>query len=424
MSKATVNLQPIQVSLHDLYLDPNNPRFAKNLNLDALVADEKVAAAQDAVRKLFVIDGSGQQANDEEGEESEEDTFDISDLVKSMEEIGFIPIDQVVVRKLSNDPKKYLVIEGNRRICSAKHLLELTPPSNPEKLTRHLAALSTLDKIDVLLMETDGLSEAQIHGQIGVVLGLRHFGAVLPWGTLAKAVNIYNEYKQISPVQAEFTRDAARLSQLAARLSQSRSDLTNALKTYVVYLQLQEAYPSSGPKPTHYSLLQACVLNRKLQGANFITQNPQTFQVDQASLEQLHHYCEFGVRDGLLEDQKILKDPKAVNKLAALVHAAAAHAVAPVRAFASSLVNEVYHKDYTLEDAANHLKSFMIEQIWTQALGNLLDKVYAPPGSCMPSPDDEAERLDVAKFKPIGNELMQLEEAEKAFKNLRRILAL
>jgi hypothetical protein len=84
----------------------------------------------------------------------------------------------------------------------------------------------------------------------------------------------------------------------------------------------------------------------------------------------------------------------------------------------------VFHKERSLEDASNHLKSFMSDRVWTEALNKLLDKVAAPPEEGIEMPDDGAERLCVSNFHPIGNELMQLEEAQKAFKNLRRILDL
>ncbi len=420
MTQATVNLQPIQVSLDDLYLDPNNPRFAKSLNLDATVPDEKVAAVQEGVRRLFVIDGAAAQ-NADDDEETEEDIFNIADLVNSMKELGFIPIDQVVVRKLSDGSSKYVVIEGNRRICSAKYLAALPLPTDPQKRLPLESARATLKNIDVLLLVTEGLSEAVIHDQIGVVLGLRHFGAVLEWGLLAKAVNIYNEYKLIPPYQEVFTLDGLRLSQLMARLSQSRADLTNALRTYVVYLQLQEVFTTTPPRPTHYSLLQACVVNRKLHAAGFIVQDSQTYRVDQATLERLNLVCEFGTRD-MSDLKNILPDPKAVKKLAVLVATAAGHEDDAVRAFASSLREEVYVKDRSLDDAANHLKSFLSDRIWTEALGNLLDKVSAPSDSRDQTIDDGMTRLNVSEFQPIGNEQMNLEEAHKAFKNLRLIL--
>ena len=257
-----------------------------------------------------MVDGAGMLTDDDDTDEAEEDTFNIGDLVNSMKQIGFIPIDQVVVKKLSCDPTKYIVIEGNRRISAAKYLKSLDLPTEPEKAKAQKAARDTLESIDVLLLVTDGLSDEVIHDQIGVVLGLRHFGSVLGWGTLAKAVNIYSEYKLISPAQDDFVLDNARLGQLVARLSQSRANLTNALKTYVVYLQLQEAYPTSPPRPVDYSLLQACVVNRKLQAAEFIGQNQSTYKLNQESLERLHQVCEFGNRAELRDEQKILKIPR------------------------------------------------------------------------------------------------------------------
>ena len=274
MSDASVLLKPITVALDHLFLDPNNPRFAKSLKLRENVADAGIAAVQKQLEKLFVNEKDSETASEEDESEVEEGAVRIGDLIRSMKEIGFVPIDRVVVRKLDGTKSDYVVIEGNRRVRSAKYLRDLPPPTNPDEIKEHEEILKTLRKLDVLLLETDGLNPVQIHDQIGVILGLRHFGQVLPWGTLAKAVNIYHEYINTPPVQAEFKLDNKRISQVVTRLSQTRAGVTSALKTYIAYKQLQEAFPHAQPKPTHYSLLQACVTNRRLAGAKFIRTGP------------------------------------------------------------------------------------------------------------------------------------------------------
>jgi hypothetical protein len=422
MSDASVRLKPIKAALDHLFLDPNNPRFAKSLNLPGSVLDTDIVAAQERLEKLFVNEKDSDAASDDDDSEAEEGAVRIGDLICSMQEIGFVPIDRVVVRQLDHSAGDYVVIEGNRRVRSAKYLRTLKVGQGDRE--RHEEVLRTLNELDVLLLDTDGLSSQQRHDQIGVILGLRHFGQVLPWGTLAKAVNIYHEYMNAEPAQAEFRLDNKRISQVATRLSQTRSGVMSALKTYIGYRQLQDAFPNGQPKPGHYSLLQACATNRKLGAASYIEQDGNTFQLSAASLENLNTACEFENRDTLSEEKKILKDPKSVSSFAGLIAAAANHRDSATKAFATSLKAEVLAKERSLNDAVDNLRSFESDRVWTESLVALLLKVVepgAPPGSVG---EVEKQRLLLKDFMPAGNDLLRLEEARKAFRNVRTILGI
>jgi hypothetical protein len=134
MSDASVRLKPIRVSLDHLFLDPNNPRFAKSLNLPETVPDTGIVGAQQKLEKLFVNERDSEVSSDEDDSEAEEGAVRIGDLIRSMQEIGFVPIDRVVVRRLGESQSDYVVIEGNRRVRAAKYLLHDYKPSqsNPE----------------------------------------------------------------------------------------------------------------------------------------------------------------------------------------------------------------------------------------------------------------------------------------------------
>jgi hypothetical protein len=373
MPEEPVRLRPIKVALNHLYLDPNNPRFAKSLNLRRYVADQDVPDVQQELQNLFVNEQDSDTVTDEEEWEGEEGAVRLGDLIRSMKEIGFVPIDRVVVRRLEGSVDDYVVIEGNRRVRAAKYLHDRNLSRlDPDERRKHEQIVETLKELDVLLLETKGLSVEAIHEQIGVILGLRHFGQVLGWGTLAKAVNIYNEYMNTRPAQGEFALNATRITSVATLLSESRSGVTSALKTYIAYKQLQESFPDAQPKPSHYSLLQACVTNRRLGTAGFIEQDGNTFKLSPASLERLNTACEFDARDGLKEDAKILRDPKAVSSFVALVTDAASHQDSAVRAFAASLRDEVLAKERALSDASDNLRSFKSDRVWTESLEALL----------------------------------------------------
>lgn len=422
MTDKTMQLKPAKIALEKLFLDPNNPRLAKSLNLRTHVEDEGVAAAQTDLARLFVNDSEADPIVDDEDWQSGEGSVGIGDLVRSMQEIGFVPVDQVVVRRLADASDNYLVIEGNRRVAAAKFLSNAQPSrAYAERRPEYAENLATLKELDVLVLPTEGLSLEEVHHQIGVILGLRHFGQVLPWGTLARAVNIYHEYLRMAPAQTEFKLDASRISRVATLLSENRGNVLGSLKTYIAYQQLKEAF-SSQLSPSHYSLLQACVVNKKLAAHDYLIADKTTFRQTEESLERLNAICEFEHRDQQGE-QNILPDPKAVSKFAQLVADAHGNPDVAVRGVASLLLENVLEKDkqirMTVEDAAGKLRLFTADRKWVHSLRELLEKVALPTELEVV---DEG-RLQVKAFDPAGNELMALDEARKAFKNVRRIFS-
>ena len=102
-----------KISLDEIYLDPNNPRFT-SLKWDDIpdqqISDASIQAA--TKRKL-------------------EEEFSIYKLVDNIQINGFLPIDRVIVKKFAEN--KYVVLEGNRRICAAKNIMELYK-GNPEQV--------------------------------------------------------------------------------------------------------------------------------------------------------------------------------------------------------------------------------------------------------------------------------------------------
>lgn len=93
-------LVPIDIPLESIYLDPNNPRF---VGPDWLyVSDEDIdkESVQESTRRRLVNE------------------FRADRLRMNMEINGYLPIDRVIVREF--DGSKYVVLEGNRRICAAK----------------------------------------------------------------------------------------------------------------------------------------------------------------------------------------------------------------------------------------------------------------------------------------------------------------
>src|SRR5438552_2908329 len=101
-------LREIQVAIENLYLDPNNPRFAD-------LQDKLQAVPVDRIVEAGVQERALKRILDER--------FEVKQLKDSMRSIGFLTIDRLVVTSLPR-AGTFLVIEGNRRLGAIKSLLE------------------------------------------------------------------------------------------------------------------------------------------------------------------------------------------------------------------------------------------------------------------------------------------------------------
>lgn len=94
-----------RVSLRNLYLDPNNFRIIHEQDQQE-VAETALKDKVVAQRTLRLLVGDRNQH--------------IQDLIESFKANGYLPVDQIQVRTLSDGG--YLVVEGNRRIAALKFL--------------------------------------------------------------------------------------------------------------------------------------------------------------------------------------------------------------------------------------------------------------------------------------------------------------
>lgn len=151
------------LELDIIYLDPNNPRFVSMNWTD--VPDSKISnqAVQDKVKLKLTAD------------------FAIEKLSMNMEVNGYLPIDRIIVREFEEG--KYVVLEGNRRICAAKSLVD-KHNENPELIDEEI--FGSLAKIPCLIY-TGTDSEAS-----WIFQGLRHIMGVHEWSAFNKAKLLVN----------------------------------------------------------------------------------------------------------------------------------------------------------------------------------------------------------------------------------------
>lgn len=157
MLALTNQLSPIVVGLDQLFLDPNNPRFVDaswEMISDDHIADEEV---QDRSMQNMV------------------ENHAVDKLVMNMEVNGFLPIDRVIVREFADG--RYVVLEGNRRICSAKMIS--TYRTDGTRVSADVA--TSLERIPVLQYTGGDMNAAWIFQ------GLRHISGIEDWSAFNKA---------------------------------------------------------------------------------------------------------------------------------------------------------------------------------------------------------------------------------------------
>ncbi len=204
-------LEPLKVNIDNILLDPNNPRFADIESNNIFVNERRFAEPkiQDAAIKKM------------------KQNFDVDVLVNTIKEIGFLPIDKIIIREWSYgkecDIPKYVVIEGNRRITALKNIMEQYETGIIDLTDEQIDNFSN---INVLLLR-DADKEPFL---TTLIPGLRHVSGIKDWGPYQKSKLIY-ELREIQNLSSQESAEAMGLSILKAN---------NLYRSYKVFTQMTE----------------------------------------------------------------------------------------------------------------------------------------------------------------------------------------
>lgn len=159
-------LRDAKVRLEDLFLDPNNIRYAA---IDALnnVAENKIqdeAVQRKALERMLL------------------EQFDVRQIKRSIAAGGFFPIDRLIVVELPPDKGKYVVIEGNRRVAAMKSLQE---EIDTGEVTVSDDVKSSIANVPVVIVE-DQDRDAR-YRMAHTLQGIRHVSSIKDWVPYAKA---------------------------------------------------------------------------------------------------------------------------------------------------------------------------------------------------------------------------------------------
>lgn len=276
--------RPIKVKFEYLVLDPNNPRFTTS-NVDRI--EEENILEQDLTGRTYSrLFGNS-------------DIYRISELVRSIRQNKWDPIDSMYVRKIKGDRRHFVVLEGNRRLAAIREIMKES--SDEYALLR--ASLQTLEVMEVLGEGTDEQRERRI----SLLLGLRH-GALRKWTPFAQAYDILKVYLEVSKQTVDsFKWDSGAGQTVADRLSVSVKDVQNRLKVYRVMFQvgnLPEVRDSKGGMvDKYYSVCATPLLSPRKKLGDYIKQDQSTFLLSGEGAARMSNLCNFsepnrGGRDG------------------------------------------------------------------------------------------------------------------------------
>ncbi len=164
----TVSLVDMVVPIDQLVLDPNNPRYA-DIGLSRTIPRHKVSDEQvQATALARMLD----------------DRFEVGQLKESIEKMGFLRVDRLVVLELPEE-ELYMVVEGNRRLAAIKSLLGEAASGEIDLDGEVEMSLKELPAVLIQGGTSDQREEHARHLQ-----GIRHIAGIKQWGPYQQALAV------------------------------------------------------------------------------------------------------------------------------------------------------------------------------------------------------------------------------------------
>jgi len=285
------NLKKISVSIEDIYLDPNNPRFWSEKS-DALpeVADKKTVDVK--IQAIADDNLSG---------------HDVENLKNSMLRNGFLTLDRVVVRKLEGIENKYVVIEGNRRISALKTLRE--------QIEDETIAEDGIDEeyLERLFKDTNVVEVLEYTGDDAkdiawLLQGVRHISGIKEW----------DPAQQGKLVCDQIDREGLKFTEAGQKFGLSAQKVGRRYRSYKALVQMREddEYQSKADNK-YYSLFEAAIARKDVKTWLGWSDESSRFEND----DNLMQFYSWIVPDEDNEGVRRIHDPKHIKILGDLLSA-------------------------------------------------------------------------------------------------------
>lgn len=245
--------KPMQVPFDSLYLDPNNPRLAR----------EELPGYEDPKRlfepKLQVgLEGSVKEQ------------YEVPELAHAIVAQGWMPIDSIVVWTFPSDPAKHIVVEGNRRTVALRELRKTILPRERNKLEslkkkklvakrdievqeKHVKQIEQVikdtDTITVLPLDAKDVHELKM--KLPRVLAVRHIQGAKGWGNYAEDLWLLNRYQVLFEEKfpgEDLRWEASMITRVADEASLGDIKAKRQLQAASAFSHFQAEYEDQLPK--------------------------------------------------------------------------------------------------------------------------------------------------------------------------------
>ncbi|WP_010411283.1 ParB/RepB/Spo0J family partition protein [Citromicrobium sp. JLT1363] len=221
-------MEPRDIPLDDLLLDPNNYRLQDNDTYN-LVNEERFAEENVQERTLKKLS-----------------KHSLKELVRSIRSNGFLEIERIVVTPYEHAEGKFLVIEGNRRVAALKQLRD----DHEGGIDVPDSVINVFGAVPCLIADGDGeefFKEA--------LMGIRHVGGIKEWGGFQRA-KLIADLKNTHKLES---------SDIADRLGMSVQEVNRRYKAFSALKQMEEdeefgEYANPGMYPLFHEAVSLPVL--------------------------------------------------------------------------------------------------------------------------------------------------------------------
>lgn len=293
---------PIRVALDALFLDPNNPRLAR---------DEM--PGYDDAKALF--DPDTQTAL----QQRVDDFYNVKELMQTIVTQGWMPIDNIVVWEPPHTRGRYIVVEGNTR-REALRRIRVQYAKEQEKLARMKrsgrrqsyaqhdieAQEALVRQFERLIADTETLTVVpidadtveELEAKLPRVLAVRHITGAKPWDNYAEDLWLLARYDMLfkSKHPGESLRlDLVLIRQIADEASISDVAAKRSLLAASCFSHFKAEYEDQLPKgeafaPSDYYLFENIVKKPFVRTQLGLTDDPAMLHIPEQGEEALFNW--------------------------------------------------------------------------------------------------------------------------------------
>lgn len=219
-----------QLSLRSLNLDPNNYRF-RDSELYSPVSESEATSPEVQRRTAVLISGKSSE--------------NLKDLIDSFRKNGFLPVDQIQVKRI-DESGKFLVVEGNRRIAALKYL--------QARYENEGFDLGRLDPEIFTKVPVIYYNDADESHHL-VLMGLKHISGNKKWPAI-------NQAELVRTLHVEHQLSIIAICQ---SIGITQNEVTGTLQTLALIDHYKNSAYGDQFKSDKYSIFREIIRNRKLK---------------------------------------------------------------------------------------------------------------------------------------------------------------